>query len=98
MKSLIVEPAHSFKMVQRPIPAAGPGRVIIKTKYAAICGSDSMLWNTAPGLSPGHEFSALSTIRAPFPCGPAPGCARRSSTPAASAGSACPGGSTCAGR
>ena len=70
MKSLIVEPAHSFKMVQHPIPAAGPGRVIIRTKYAAICGSDSMLWNTAPGLSPGHEFSGTVYDPGAFPLRP----------------------------
>ena len=67
MKSLIVEPEHSFKLVERPVPLAEGDRVIIKTKYAAICGSDSMLWNTAPGLSPGHEFSGYIYDPGRFP-------------------------------
>ena len=67
MKSLIVEPAHGFKMVDRPKPAAHDGRVVIRTKYAAICGSDRMLWNTAPGLSPGHEFSGFIEDAGSFP-------------------------------
>lgn len=70
MKSLIVEPAHNFKMVERPMPALHSGRVIVKTKYAAICGSDSMLWNTAPGLSPGHEFSGTIHDAGAFPLKP----------------------------
>ena len=70
MKSLIVEPAHGFKMVERPMPKAGGGRVVVKTKYAAICGSDSMLWNTMPGISPGHEFSGYIQDPGEFPLRP----------------------------
>ena len=67
MKSLIVQPAHGFAMVERPRPAAHGDWVVIRTAYAAICGSDKMLWNTAPGISPGHEFSGYVEDPGPFP-------------------------------
>ena len=67
MKSLIVEPAHNFKMIDRPTPKAAGNRVVIKTKYAAICGSDSMLWNSAVGMSLGHEFSGYMADPGRFP-------------------------------
>ena len=70
MKSLIVEPLHQFKMVDRPRPAAGDGRVVIRTKYAAICGSDDMLWRTAQGMSLGHEFSGYVEDPGSFPLRP----------------------------
>lgn len=58
MKSLIVNPVNQFEMVDRSKPVASGKRVVIKTKYAAICGSDKMMWDGAGvGLVLGHEFS-----------------------------------------
>lgn len=67
MKSLIVEPAHDFKMVEREKPVADGKRVVIRTRYAAICGSDDMLWKARPGLALGHEFSGYIEDPGVFP-------------------------------
>lgn len=57
MKSIMVQPVHEFTMVEKEMPKASKGRVVIRTKYAAICGSDVMQWRTMPGVVMGHEFS-----------------------------------------
>lgn len=67
MKSLIVEPAHDFKMVEREKPVADGKRVVIRTRDAAICGSDDMLWKARPGLALGHEFSGYIEDPGVFP-------------------------------
>ena len=67
MKSLIVTPPHNFEMVEKEIPKAADGRVVLKTKYVAICGSDNMLWKTAQGMSLGHEFSGYIEDPGTFP-------------------------------
>ena len=36
MKSLVVNPAQNFEMVEKEKPVASEKRVVIKTKYAAI--------------------------------------------------------------
>lgn len=67
MKSLIVNPPHNFEMVEKEMPKATDGRVVLKTKYVAICGSDNMLWKTAQGMSLGHEFSGYIEDPGTFP-------------------------------
>ncbi len=67
MKSIIVSPVHNLKMVEKEKPVATEGRVIIKSKYNAICGSDNMLWNTAEGMALGHEFSGYIEDPGDFP-------------------------------
>lgn len=67
MKSLIINPVHNFEMVEREAPKASGNRVILKTKYAAICGSDNMLWNAYQGMSIGHEFSGYIEDPGSFP-------------------------------
>ena len=57
MKSLIVNSPHNFEMVGEETTKATDERVVLKTKYVAICGSDNMLRKTAQGMSLGHEFS-----------------------------------------
>ena len=67
MKSLIINPVHNFEMVEKDMPKASEGRVILKTKYVAICGSDNMLWNAYQGMSIGHEFSGYVEDPGDFP-------------------------------
>ncbi len=67
MKSLIINPIHNFEMVEKEKPKASEGRVILKTKYVAICGSDNMLWNAYQGMSIGHEFSGYIEDPGDFP-------------------------------
>ena len=56
-----------FEMVEKDMPKASEGRVILKTKYVAICGSDNMLWNAYQGMSIGHEFSGYVEDPGDFP-------------------------------
>lgn len=67
MKSIIVQPAHNFQTVEKEKPVARNGRIVLKTKYVAICGSDKMLWNAYPGMALGHEFSGYIEDPGDFP-------------------------------
>ena len=67
MKSLVVNPAQNFEMVEKEKPVASEKRVVIKTKYAAICGSDNMMWKGMPGMVLGHEFSGYIEDPGDFP-------------------------------
>lgn len=67
MKSLVINPVHSFEMVEKDVPKVSDQRVVIKTKYAAICGSDVMMWKSMPGMVLGHEFSGYIEDPGEFP-------------------------------
>ena len=69
MKSVVVSGFRSFDLVERPKPEVSPKRVILKTKYAAICGSDNMFWSSEDyaGMCPGHEFSGYIEDPGEFP-------------------------------
>lgn len=67
MKSLIINPVHQFEMVEKEKPQAAGNRIVLKTKYAAICGSDKMLWESYQGMSLGHEFSGYIEDPGDFP-------------------------------
>lgn len=67
MKSIAVGPVRNFEMVEREKPTVTDKRVILKTKYAAICGSDVMMWNAYPGMVMGHEFSGYIEDPGDFP-------------------------------
>ncbi|MCX5868340.1 MAG: alcohol dehydrogenase catalytic domain-containing protein [Proteobacteria bacterium] len=60
MKAALVRSGENFEIVELPLPAPGPGEVLIKVAYCGICGSDIHLLQT--GLLPsdciiGHEIS-----------------------------------------
>ena len=59
MKAVIVDKPGQFKVVERDIPRAESGKVVIKVAYASICGSDAIYWSgdLMLGHSLGHEFS-----------------------------------------
>ena len=67
MKSIVVNPVHNFAPAEREKPVATDKRMVLKTKYVAICGSDNMLWNAYPGMVLGHEFSGYVEDPGPFP-------------------------------
>ena len=62
MKAMRLYGAHDLRMEDLPVPACGPGRVLVKTLFCGVCGSDpprvldGELKNYPAAL--GHEFSA----------------------------------------
>ena len=58
MKTLVVDPPHNFIAVEKEKPTIKKDQVLLKIKYAGICGSDGMLWNApmVPKAVLGHEF------------------------------------------
>lgn len=60
MKTVAMKDKMKFEVQEKAVPAAEPGKVVIKVASASICGSDYMFWLGAvgeAGLTPGHEFS-----------------------------------------
>jgi propanol-preferring alcohol dehydrogenase len=41
---------------QVPVPAAGPGEVLLRVRRTALCGSDAKLWLKGAQFTPGHEI------------------------------------------
>lgn len=65
MRALVKErPGPGLVMVERPVPAVGPGDVLIHVRRAGICGTDAHIWNwdpwaahrVHPPIIVGHEF------------------------------------------
>ena len=62
MRAVQVEkPGSPLKLVERPVPEPGPGKVRIKVEACGICHSDSfVVEGTYPGIVyprvPGHEI------------------------------------------
>jgi threonine dehydrogenase-like Zn-dependent dehydrogenase len=63
MKAVQVVGPEQMAVVDVPVPAPGPGEVLLRVRYAGICGSDLQTFaGTQPFATyprvPGHEFSA----------------------------------------
>lgn len=59
-----IEPGQPLRIAERPVPAAGPGDVVLKVAYCGICGSDvhateASASQVGRGTVLGHEFSGL---------------------------------------
>jgi len=55
---------NRLEVVERPIPTPGPGKVLLGTKVAGICGTDLHILSgkhpeAKPPLVPGHEFAGV---------------------------------------
>lgn len=59
MRAVVLRGPGDLRVEERPVPEAGPGEVLIKVAYSAICGSDLRVYD---GLSFGPTF--------PHPAGP----------------------------
>lgn len=63
MKALIYKGPHNVEMEDIEIPKIGPDEVLIKTKYASICGTDLKIaegqFPAKEGLILGHEASGI---------------------------------------
>ena len=59
MKAAVYEGDRTFSVKEIPTPEPGPGQVLVRVKYCAICGTDvhAYLYDVAPpGSVMGHEF------------------------------------------
>ena len=60
MKAAVYKGKHQFVVDEIPIPSPGPGEVLVKVRYSAICGTDvhEYLYDATPvGAILGHEYS-----------------------------------------
>ena len=60
MKAAVYKGKHQFTVDEIPIPKPGPGEVLVKVRYSAICGTDvhEYLYDATPiGAILGHEYS-----------------------------------------
>lgn len=63
MKAIQITTPESLQLVERPMPSAGKGEVLLKVNYVGFCGSDlSTFLGKNPMVEyprvPGHEISA----------------------------------------
>jgi alcohol dehydrogenase len=61
MKALVYTQPGEMQLLERPMPEAAPGDVVLKIEAVGICGSDMHAWHghdprRKPGLVLGHEF------------------------------------------
>lgn len=62
MRAAVLVAPHRIEIEQRPIPAPGPGEVVIRVERCGICGTDLHIYNGHYSadrlpLVPGHEFA-----------------------------------------
>jgi len=46
MKAWLYEGTKAFRLVDRPIPQAGPGEAVVKTGLCGICGTDMHIYRS----------------------------------------------------
>jgi alcohol dehydrogenase len=61
MKALVYTQPNEVQLLERPLPQAAPGEVVLAIEAVGICGSDMHAWHghdprRKPGLVLGHEF------------------------------------------
>ncbi len=65
MKAAVLEKYHQFIVVEKPKPQMKENEVLVKVKFASICGSDQHLYKgdfhprTKLPFTPGHEFAGV---------------------------------------
>lgn len=65
MKAAVLEKYNQFIVVEKPRPQMKSGEVLVKVKFASICGSDQHLYKgdfhprTILPYTPGHEFAGV---------------------------------------
>jgi threonine dehydrogenase-like Zn-dependent dehydrogenase len=64
MKAALYEAIGTIRIVDRPIPKAGPGEAVIRIKLCGICGTDMHVYYNGllpPGIVLGHENVGIVT-------------------------------------
>lgn len=65
MKAAVLEKYNQFTVVEKPQPKMSENEVLVKVKFASICGSDQHLYKgdfhprTKLPFTPGHEFAGV---------------------------------------
>jgi len=61
MPAAVYKKRGVVEVEDRPVPAPGPGQVLVEVDHCGICGSDIHMllegWGDNPGLIAGHEYS-----------------------------------------
>ena len=70
MRALVFTGTHRMELQEAPLPAPGPGEVLIRVHYAGVCGSDlhgfeGRSANRRPPLIMGHELSGTVLATGP---------------------------------
>lgn len=79
MKAAVLHAADDLRVVEWPVPAPGPGEVLLRVAVASICGTDVKVAHRAlAGLPPGpfvmgHEYAGTVAALGPGVDGLAPG-------------------------
>jgi threonine dehydrogenase-like Zn-dependent dehydrogenase len=58
VKAALYENERTIRVIDRPIPQAGPGEAVVKIELCGICGTDLHIYYEGmfpPGFVPGHE-------------------------------------------
>jgi len=58
MKAALYEAVRTIRLVERPVPKAGPGEAVVRIKLCGICGTDVHIYFNGllpPGIVLGHE-------------------------------------------
>ena len=64
MKALQIPQPHQVRVIDLPVPAAGPGEILLQICYVGFCGSDLNTFRgrnamAKPAVIPGHEIGAV---------------------------------------
>ena len=63
MDAIVIHKPKEIQLVERDVPEAGPGEVLIQVMASGICGTDIHIFNGeylgAYPVIPGHEFSGV---------------------------------------
>lgn len=61
MKALVFKGKKNFSIEDLAVPEVKPGEILVKVKYAGICGTDVRIYNGTKSVTPpritGHEFA-----------------------------------------
>ena len=70
MKALQIPQPRQIRLTELPVPAAGPGEILLRLRYVGFCGSDLNTWRGRNAMAkaeviPGHEIGAVIAATGP---------------------------------